>query len=464
MERRRHPDTVSVTKRTAVCCESSTSLHDQVNSDAGPTNNLASCLRRESSMAEARPGTEGEEVAVIANPCGFAKDSTSLLPTLPSRTEGAVTGAANNDCDAMQMWSDLEDPLPPNASRIGALGVLRIRPSEEEHKNEVMQATVVAQPVSTPIPVPSTGTASSTLQKGCMASSSSDTWQGVVAKTDILSLSFPSFTSAAPSQLNQLPRAGLIRCHSTPALRKVENRHRVQVLTSSPEEEVNLHRPTAARAATLTLASPASRHRDECLPMHVPHEGNVSSSSGSRASRLRALSNISGPIREEVAAVAMAGVGSRELSYCSPNSSIVTFIDHELDISTTDSGVFHAGDGLHDASGAESLLDSESGRRRSSRKHYLLTNARSPLLSGAHVRSLMPKSAARHRRLPTVVTAASQPAHRTSEYVAAVQAAAKHGRSLRQILSRCCDADDALQDSGESLSDLQEGEQGRNTA
>lgn len=286
-----------------------------------------------------------------------------------------------------------------------------------------------------------------------MASSPADTWQGVASK-DVLSFSSSSLMSAVPSQLNQLHGAGLIRCHSAPALHKVASGHKALVPSSSPEEEVSRPRSAVVSVAALTFACPTARLYDESFSTQPPHGANLASSSGPRASCLRAPTSVSGSMLEEVAALTLAGVGSREFSFRSPNSSIVTFIDHELDISTTDSGVFHAGDGLHDASEAESLLENEGGRRYSGTKRYLRTGTRSPLSSGAHLRPLMSRSTMRHRRLSTVVTSVPQPAHLTSEYAAAVQAAAKHGRSLRQILARCGDADDALRDSGEALSEL----------
>ncbi|AYU81753.1 hypothetical protein LDBPK_322080 [Leishmania donovani] len=453
-ECQRNPPTQGDTKSTPACYEPLKLLRDQLNAHKCPISNLASCLRPESTMAGARPYTQREEASVITTPSSFTKGSVSLFPDLSWRPEVTGTAAAHhNDHDSTRMSPDLGYPLLSEAFSSIAPGVLPMHPPEEEHEDAVTQAAVLPQPSTTPILVPSIGASHPTLQKGCVASSPADTWQGVAVQ-NVLSFSSSSLMSAASSQLNQLRGAGLIRCHSAPALHKVANRNKALVHRSSPEEEVNRPRSAVVKVATLAFTSPTAHHGDESFSAQPPHGANLTSSSGPRASCLRATTSVSGSAVEEVAAVAVAGVGSREFSLRSPNSSIVTFIDHELGISTADSGVFHAGDDLHDASEAESLLECEVGRRHSGTKRYLLTDTRSSLLPGAHVRPLMSRSTVRHRRLPAVVTSVPQSAHLTSEYAAAVQAAAKHGRSLRQILARCGDADDALRDSGEALSEL----------
>ncbi|CAG9580328.1 hypothetical protein LMJF_32_1965 [Leishmania major strain Friedlin] len=454
MECQRNPDTQGDTNSTPACYESSRLLRDQLNTDTCPASNLASCLRRESTMAGTRSYTQRENASVIATPSSFTKDSVSLFPALSWRTKVTGTAAAHhNDHDSTRMSPVLDYPLLSEAFRSGAPGVPPMLPLEEECKNAVTQAAVLPQPSSTPILPPPIETSHPTLQKVCVVSSPANTWQGVAVK-DMLSFSSSSLMSAAPSQLNPLHGAGLIRCHSAPALHKVANRTKVLVHRSLPEEEVSRPRSAVVQIAAIAVTSPRAHHGDESFSAQPPHGATITSRSGPRASCLRASTSVSGPVLEEVAAVALTGVGSREFSFRSPSSSIVTFIDHELDISTTDSGVLHAGDGLHDASEAESLLESEGGRRCSGTKLYLLTDTRSSLVSGAHVRPFMSRSTVRHRRLPAAVTSVPQPAHLTSEYAAAVQAAAKHGRSLRQILARCGDADDALRDSGEAQSEL----------
>ncbi|CAJ1032511.1 hypothetical protein, conserved [Leishmania lindenbergi] len=451
-----NPDTMADTIHTPVCYRSSSALHDRHTPDACRANDAVSCLRRESTVADMRSSSKQEETSVIGTPSHLAfKDQVSLFTALPLRLEDSST-VAEDHCaqDGSLMRTGLDYPFPSKAFCDGIVAESLPFPLEEVHENVVSLTSVLPQQLSASILTSSSGIFFPTLDKGCVVSGVTEASQYSVATASLLLFSSSSIISAASSRLNRFHSARLMRCHSAPALRKSANGHKVCEFSSLPERIVSQHRSAAVEVTSLPLTSSVARHRAESSPTQLLHDVNLTLSSGLCASRLRATTSIPDAMLEEVTPAAFTGVGSHEFSFLSPSSSVLTFIDHEFDINTTDSSVFHAVDGLHGTSAAGSLLDSEGGRRPTGTRRYLLANARSPLLSTAHVMPCISGSTARNGYRPAVVSSLKHPAQLTSEYAAAVQAAAKYGRSLRQILAmRSDDVDGTLRDSEETPSE-----------
>ncbi|KAG5495506.1 hypothetical protein GH5_03168 [Leishmania sp. Ghana 2012 LV757] len=406
-------------------CWSLASLNDRLTPDAVCANDSASCSRGESLAVCMRSPTQREVVPVVTGASHLTlRESLSLLSDLSFRPE--VDGAAAT-------------PL--------------VLSSEEELENVSAMAAVLSQPQSPWLTVSSSGESHPTLHRECVTSAAAKTLQGLGVPAGLSTFSPTSAMSAASSPPDRLHGAGLIRLNSAPALRGMAKGRTVQVLGSPPEVEVDRPHPAALKIAALTLSGPIAHHRDDPSTTQLQDEASLTSSSGLCTSCLRAPTSIPGAVFESVAAVAFAGVGAHEFSLCSPSSSMLTFVDHELDIAT-DPAVLHLGDSLLGVSEAGSLLDSEGGLRPSGTRHYLLAGTHSPLSSGP-VMSFASKSNPQHRCRPAVVTSVAQSAQFTPEYAAAVQAAAAYGRSLRQILARRSDdADDALRDSAEMSSEI----------
>ncbi|KAG5471017.1 hypothetical protein CUR178_02324 [Leishmania enriettii] len=409
-------------------CWSLASLNGRLNPDAVCANDSASCSRGESTAACMRSPTQREVVPVVTGASHLTlREPLSLLSGLSFRPE--IDGAAAT-------------PL--------------VLPPEEELENVSGMATVLSKPQSPWVAVSSKGESHPTLHRECVTSAAAKTLQGLAAPAGLSTFSPTSAMSTASSPPDLLHDVGLIRLNSAPALRGTAKGRTVQVLGSPLEVEVDRPHHAARKIAALTLTRPIAHHRGDPSTTQLQDEASLASTSGICTSCSRAPNSIQGAILENVAAVAFAGVGAHEFSLCSPSSSMLTFVDHELDI-TTDPAVLHVGDSLLGVSEAGSLLDSEGGLRPSGTRHYLLAGTHSPLSSGP-VMSFASKSTSQHRCRPGVVASLAQSAQLTSEYAAAVQAAAAYGRSLRQILARCSDdADDALRDSAEMSSEIREG-------
>ncbi|KAG5496257.1 hypothetical protein JKF63_02558 [Porcisia hertigi] len=427
-----------------------TSRYNGLPANAFCTNNSGSRLRGESTVARLPSPTKrtAPSVTMAISSVDF-KDPASSWLTFPVLSGVNDTPSVHHSYhDGKWMRSEADNPFLVRGCRDDSTGSSPIFPSDEELDSLAKRAAGVPQFSLRPRATVSSEASRLTRESGCVESLVTEVSQGLVMAADSQLVSSSLVLPDAGAQLAQRHGAGLTPCDSAPALRKPTNARKAQSFRSPVEEDTNEIGSETVQVTSFALASPTARLRGEFSATQLLYDARSVSISGPRASWVSTPINISGVVTDDVTAAPLAGPGLQEVPFGSFSSSMHTFIDHDLEVSRTDSPVFDSGDSLYATRGSNDHVDIKGGWWPSHPKHYLLGSTNSSFVSSASVMPLISRSTSRHWCPPAAATSVTQPAQHPSEYAAAVRAASKYGRSLRQILRMSSDElDDTSQES-----------------
>ncbi|KAK7199800.1 hypothetical protein NESM_000027000 [Novymonas esmeraldas] len=460
----REPETLGDTNNTQASCDSSSTsprgrpLGDVRSASVSPPSSTQASPARVAGVMLSSPYLLDMTTAAANTPtCSISihKDPATLHTGSPF-VEGicgagtaamqADSGGGDNDSG---VWMCTDSETPP---RIGSLCSAVVSPVVISSPAPAMVdgAERCAGTPAALLPPPISTASLSSAGQECRAAAARE--HGSSATYEMLSslVSSPS-TSAAPLEAHTpLHAMGLVRCDSTSLMRRLHQRgRRVQVLGApldDEEEGTRLHTGTS-RLLAFHHTSPQAHLRCGFSPApHLGHDATTTPAFGAGASRLPAGPT---PPLHDGAAVAATAVASgvagsiHDGTLRSLGSSMLTFVDHELDSRASDSIATDMADAVHGESDKRHARDGSGGLRRlTSASRSLHTSCRSPLLATPHVAPFLLSPTPRRRGRLTGAAAAAPLSQVTVEYAAAIQAAAKYGCPLRQLLAMRCDDGD----------------------